>query len=362
MKLTVGKSELISALKKVSNVNSTRSPIPVVSNIHFTAEDNKIILRTTDLELSVRTEIDASVEVSGCTTIPCKKLNEIVNKLPNGDISIEVTDHQAHIKAGKSFFRIVGMDPKEFPIEDAPVETRSFTRPVNELSRNLKKIAYSASTDDSRYVLNGILFSIRSGQFCMVATDGRRLAMMEQTIDGDSSLDCDAVLPMKAVNELIKSLDADGEVTINLTDNQASFTTDNTLIVTKLVDGNYPNFRNVIPSSFDYSAVVNRGAFTEALERVSLMVSESCLSVQVTFDTTAVTLHTSSAELGESTEELTMDFNGEKMEVAFNPKFLADPLKQLDCDNLIFKINSVSNPIALTGDEGFTYIIMPMRN
>lgn len=363
MKINIQKSSLVLGLKKVSSVIGSKSTVPVISNVLVIAKDNKLTLHTTDLELSVKTEIEAEVIEEGTTTIPCKKLNEIVNKLPDGNINIDTDEtFQSKITSGKSFFRIVGMSPKEFPIDTQPESPRTFGIEKTTLVKNLKKIAYAASTDDSRYVLNGILFSIREGALTTVATDGRRLALVEKVVEGEGNIDGDAVLPMKAIQEVIKSVDGEGNLTINFSDNKASFVTENTVVISKLVDGNYPNFRHVIPSAFNYSATIPRTELISALERVSLVVSENNLSISVDISAVEAVLTSSSSEIGSAEERLTIDYNGNPLKVTFNPKFLADPLKNLECDNIIIQINDESSPVAVCGDEGFLYIIMPMRS
>ena len=363
MKIKIEKNAFIAGLKKVSSVIGSRSTIPVISNVLVDAKDGQVSLHTTDLELSIKTIIPAEVLEEGTTTIPCKKLNEIINKLPSGTIELNSDDQfQSTIKCNRSFFRIVGMDPKEFPVDSEPEQTRTFVFPKLELGKNLKKISYAASSDDSRYVLNGILFSVRAGLFTVVATDGRRLALVEKVIEAEAHLDGDAVLPMKSVNEIAKVLEGEGNVTLKLGENKASFVTDDSLIITKLVDGNYPNFRHVIPASFNYSAALPRVPFTEALDRVSLVVSESNLAIKVAFGATEAVLSSSSSEIGESSEPMQISYDGDPMAITFNPKFIADPLKHLDCDDLVIKLNDNCSPISMSGDEGFLYVIMPMRN
>lgn len=195
-----------------------------------------------------------------------------------------------------------------------------------------------------------------------MATDGRRLALVEKAIDVEDEIEGDSVLPMKTVNELIKSLGRDGEVSVHLSENKAIFVTDTTIFSTMLVDGNYPNFRFVIPKAFNLSATLPRNEFINALERVALVLSESNLSIKVLFDKTEASLESSSSEVGEAKETLGIDFNGEPLDITFNPKFLINPLKSLECDNLIIQINDSSSPVALSGDEGFLYVIMPMRS
>ena len=363
MKINVSKTELINGLKKVTSATGIKSTIAVLSNILVPAKDGVLTLKGADTDLSIKTEVNAEIVIEGVTTIPAKKFNEIVAKLPDGNISISSDENfQCLIKASKSSFKIVGMNPNEFPVETFPEENRVITLSRKSVVDCLRKISYATSDDDARPVLNGVLFSIREGVLTTVATDGRRMALIEKVIDADETLDGDTVIPMKAVTELIKSLGVEGDVKIYFSENKAIFETDQTVFSTLLVDGNYPNFRFVIPQAFSFSAVIPRVEFIAALDRVSLVLSDSNLSIKVFFDKTSALLQSASTEVGKAEDSLKIDFNGEPMEMTFNPKFLVGPLKNLDCDNLIIQINDAGSPVALSGDEGFLYIIMPMRN
>ena len=363
MKINVSKMDLINGLKKVSSATGTKSTIAVLSNILVTAKNGVLTLKGADTDLSIKTDITAEIEVEGVTTIPAKKFNEIVAKLPEGNISISSDENfQCSINAAKCSFKIIGMNPNEFPDEKFSEENRVITLSRDLVVSSLRKISYAASDDNARPVLNGVLFSIREGVLTTVATDGRRMALVEKVIDGDESLDGDTVIPMKAVNELIKSLGGEGDVKIYFSENKTVFVTDKTVFSTHLVDGNYPNFRFVIPQAFNFSATIPRTDFIAALERVSLVLSESNLSIKVFFDKKSGLLQSSSTEVGKAEDTVQIDFNGEPMEITFNPKFLIGPLKNLDCDNLIIQINDAGSPVALSGDEGFLYVIMPMRN
>jgi DNA polymerase-3 subunit beta len=196
-----------------------------------------------------------------------------------------------------------------------------------------------------------------------VATDGRRLALVEKMLDSSESLiDCDLVLPIKVVNELQKLLEAEGDVVIRLSDSNASFIIDNSVLTSKLIDGDYPNYRQVIPASFENSIVLPRENFSEVLNRVSIVISESGSSVKFTLNTDTATLSASSAEIGEANESMQVSYHGEALNISFNPDYLKDPLKALDCDDLTIRFSDEYKPVVVLGDEGFLYVIMPMRN
>jgi DNA polymerase-3 subunit beta len=253
------------------------------------------------------------------------------------------------------------MDSAEFPRE-APLENGwSFTTTCGEFQKILGKVAYAASPDESRRVLNGILLSLRSGMLTTAATDGRRLALVEKALAGSVPGEGDVILPPKVVNEIQKLGEAEKNLTVQLTERKVAFRTDDTVITSKLVDGNYPNYRQVIPGSFGQSVVIPRTEFQTVLNRVSMVVSETSSSVKLKVEKAQVVVSAVSSEFGESSEPLEVSYEGKTLQIAFNPAFLMDPLKHLESDQVRLEFNDEFSPVMISGDEGFVYIIMPMR-
>ncbi len=363
MKLTVSTAMLLEALRKVLSVVSTRSTIPILSNVLLVGKDGKLSLSTTDLEVSITTTIDANIEKEGETTLPAKKFGQIAGTLPGGDVTLETTgDNTTSVTCGPASFRIMGIDAQEFPKEADFDEDRKISLVAGEFGKTLRKISYSVSSDQTRYVLNGILLSVNAGTFIAVATDGRRLALVEKMLEDPDIVDGDCILPIKVVHELERTLDDDGELVIRLSDSRASFEMENTTIVSKLVEGTYPNYRQVIPGSFQNSVIIPREKFTEVLNRVGVVVTDSAASIKMALETDKIELSASSAEIGEASEPMEVSYQGDPVNIAFNPQFLRDPLKSLECDDLTIRFNDEFKPVVMLGDEGFLYVIMPMRN
>jgi DNA polymerase-3 subunit beta len=210
-------------------------------------------------------------------------------------------------------------------------------------------------------VLNGILLSLRSGMLTTAATDGRRLALVEKALSGSVPGEGDVILPPKVVNEIQKMGEADKSLTVQLTERKAAFKTEDTVITSKLVDGNYPNYRQVIPATFSQSIVIPRTEFQTVLNRVSMVVSETSSSVKLKVDKAQIVVSAVSSEFGESSEPLEVSYDGKSLQIAFNPAFLMDPLKHLESDQVRLEFNDEFSPVMISGDEGFVYIIMPMR-
>lgn len=363
MKLTVPKDLLVSSLRQVLNVVSSRTTLPVLNNVLLEIADGKLVLTGTDLEVTIRTEIPVTVIESGSITIMAKKFGQIVGSLPAGEVTLETNkENHASISCGKSSFKIIGMDSAEFPRENVMENGWSFTTTCGDFRKNLAKVSYAASPDESRRVLNGILISLRQGMLTMAATDGRRLALVEKPLTGGSSgEEGDVILPPKVVGELQKLGAADEELVVQLTDRKAAFKAGNTVVTTKLVEGNYPNYRQVIPAKFGSSVIIPREDFQVVLSRVSLVVSETSASVKMKLEKAKVTVTATSSEFGEANEPLEVSYEGKDVQMAFNPAFLAEPLKHLEADQIVLDFNDEYSPMKISGDEGFLYIIMPMR-
>ena len=362
MKITIDQSVLVTGLTHIQNAVSNRPTIPVLSNVLLSAEGNELTLTATDLDLSVTTKVECTVEREGKTTLPAKKLVQIVRQLPSAPVTVDTDENQvSSISCNHSFFKILGISDLEFPVESGLDEARIFTLPNDQFKRMLEKISYSVSTDETRLVLNGILLSIREGTLTSVATDGRRLALMETVLDADQVLDGDTILPSKAVTELQKLLSEKGEVKISLGDSRATFETNNTVLRTKLIEGNYPNYRQVIPGGFTEMCEIPREDLTKAINRVSLILTDTSSSVKMAIENDKVVVSaTSNAD--ESSEPIALSYMGTPISISFNPSFIQEPLKRLDCNNITLKFNDKISPIGLFGDEGFLYVIMPMRN
>jgi DNA polymerase-3 subunit beta len=363
MKITVSKEDLASAIRRVMSAISARPIIPVLSNIHIQAKENRLYFKATDLEISVRTSVAALVEEEGSTTLPARKFQQIVSALQPVDITIQTDEEdRSRIVGGKANFLIHGLSASQYPTDDEFTEDWSLKMAAKDVVGNMEKVAYARSSDDTRKQLNGILFSIRSGILTIAATDGRRLALVERVLEQDCKTDGDVILPSKTVSELIKNMSVEGEMTIRLSQAKVMFETADTAITTKLVEGTYPNFRQVIPNGFNCSVKIPRVKFSEALNRVATVVSESNSAVRMSLEKDSLLISAQSQEYGEASEPVDVLFDGEPMVIAFNPDFFNDPLKYLTCDQLELKYNDELSPVELTGDEGFIYIIMPMRN
>jgi DNA polymerase III subunit beta len=367
MNLTISKEQIINGLQAVQNVVSNRTTLPILSNVLLRAEGDKLELTATDLDVTIACSVEAKVKKPGASTVPVKKLFGIVRELGNSEIDLEVDDKNVcSIRSGASFYKINGLSADEFPPmpkfkEDKKVDIKQET-----VKSMMKKTSFAISTDESRYVLNGIFISLKDHKMTMVATDGRRLAMVDEEVDVSEKSQGEFIAPAKAVNELNRLLQEKGDVEIRYTENQASFTlkdekNGSVLIVTKLIEGNYPNYRQVIPNEVKERVSLAREEFLHALRRAEIMTSDKSNSVKLTFGKNNLAITANSPEVGEARESIAINYKGKEMAIAFNPKYMIDPLNALANDEVFIELIDELSPGVLKINGPFLYVVMPMR-
>jgi DNA polymerase-3 subunit beta len=367
MNLTISKEQIINGLQAVQNVVSTRTTLPILSNVLLRAEDNKLELTATDLDVTITCAVEAKVSKAGATTVPVKKLFWIVRELNNSEIDLEVDDKNVcSVRSGPSFYKIHGLSADEFPPRPQFKEDKKVVLSQETVRGMMKKTSFAISTDESRYVLNGIFMSLKDHKMTMVATDGRRLALVDEEVDVSEGSQGEFIVPAKTVNELNRLLQEKGEVEIRYTENQASFTLkdekgSSVLIVTKLIEGNYPNYRQVIPAETKERISLVREEFLHALRRAEIMTSEKSNSVKMSFGKNKLEITANSPEVGEAKESLAVNYKGKEMAIAFNPKYMIDPLNALANDEVFIELIDELSPGVLKINGPFLYVVMPMR-
>ena len=366
MKLVVTSENLVSAIRRVIPAVNSKPTHPIMANLLFVAEGEKLTVTAADFDVRISTCIPALIMESGKITLPAKKIQQIAGGLPSGDVEFSLDDSngpEVRLTCRKSYYKVRGLDAEDFPVDDAVDYDWGFTMPVKELFSAFSKVIYARAEDESRKELNGLLMSIRGGMLTIAATDGRRLAMVEKPFQEEiaEEHEGDVILAYKSVMELMKSLDPADQVKINLSQAAASFETPSTTINTKLREGHYPNFRSVIPASFKQTVAISRLSLIDVLTRVSMVASDANPTLCFEISNNEMIISTRSAEYGESHESIEVSMEGEPITVCFNPNYLTEPLKYLDCDQLFIKFNDVLSPASLEGDEGFIYILMPMK-
>jgi DNA polymerase-3 subunit beta len=362
MKLAVTKEALLEGLQRTQNVVSNRPTLPILTNALLEANEEGLWITTTDLEVGIRCRVEARVEKTGSTTLPARKLVSIIRELPSSEIILDVdSKNAASIRCGASFFKIFGLPKEEFPAFPAFEEPNSLTIRQSELKDGLRKTSYAISSDEARYVLNGILFSLVENKLTLVATDGRRLALFDSDLEFPKSHERDFILPTKAVTELQRLLGEDGDVVITSSANLVSFELNGAQLVSKLVEGNYPNYRQVIPGEAKERITLEREAFHNCVRRVSILSSDKTSSVRLNFTKNNLDITANTPEVGEAKESMSINYKGRDISIAFNPEFLMDPLRNLPNDEIFLELIDEMSPGVLKIQTPFLYVIMPMR-
>jgi len=367
MNLTISKEQIINGLQAVQNVVSTRTTLPILSNVLLRADNDRLELTATDLDVTIACAVEAKVKKPGASTVPVKRLFGIVRELSNSEMDIEVDEkHACTVRSGPSFYKINGLSADEFPPMPKFKEDKKIVLPQETVKGMMKKTSFAISTDESRYVLNGIFLSLKDHKMTMVATDGRRLALVDEEVDIAESSHGEFIVPAKTVNELNRLLQDKGELELRYAENQASFTLkdekgSSILIVTKLIEGNYPNYRQVIPGETKERVSLVREEFLHALRRAEIMTSEKSNSVKLSFGKNKLEITANSPEVGEAKESLAVNYKGAEIAIAFNPKYMIDPLNALPNDEVFLELIDELSPGVLKINGPFLYVVMPMR-
>jgi DNA polymerase III subunit beta len=367
MKLTISKEQLINGLQAVQNVVSTRTTLPILSNVLLRANDDRLELTATDLDVTIACTVEAGVQRPGAITLPVKRFSGIVRELASPSAELDVDEKNAcAISAGPSFYKINGLPAEEFPPLPKFAEKKKITIAQDKLKSMLRKTAFAISTDETRFVLNGIFISLKEHKITMVATDGRRLALVDEESEIAAESEGDFIVPTKAINELSRLLGGKGEAEIKFTDNQVALTLKDEkgldiLIISKLIEGNYPNYRQVIPGEAKQRITLAREELLHAVRRAEIMTSEKSNSVKLSFTTNNLSITANTPEIGEARESVAINYKGPDIAVAFNPIYLMDPLKNLDNDEVFLELIDDLSPGVLKVNGPFLYVLMPMR-
>ena len=362
MKLTIDKNVLLESLQKVQSIVGQRNALPILSNVLLKAEGDTFSLTTTDMEMCVKTTGTAEISEAGGTTLPARRFFSICRELPNGPVEIEVdVKDVATIRCGPSYFKLVGLSEDEFPPLPEFEENKVYTLDQDVFKQMLQKVVYATSTDETRYILNGALLSFKDEKLTVVATDGRRLALVEQELEFAEDAQANMVVPTKTLNELIKTLGSEGILKIRVAEKQIVFDFERSLIISKLIEGTYPNFQQVIPAQCEERIAIDRETILNAVRRVSLLTDDQTASIRLNFGKNKLEFVTNSPEVGEARETIPVKYEGKEISIAFNPGFLMAPLRHLEADEIFFELSDELSPGVIKTSVPFLYVLMPIR-
>ena len=362
MKIKIIRSKFIEGLKKVQNIVAGKGSLQIIQNAMLETKDGKLSLVTTDLDISIKSTVDCDVVEAGATTLPVKLLSSTIASCAEGAVELEVdAQDRARISAGSAAFKLSGMAVADFPALPAAENAFAYTLPQATLREMLRKTAYAVSQDETRKTLKGVLMSFNDGKLTMVATDGRRLALVEHEIEFPAAAEKDIILPSKVVADLQRSLSGDGDVKITIEKSQVAFNLGDTQIYSKLLDEIYPNYRQVIPTSYKERVEIDRKLLLDAIDRASVMTMEESSSVRLTFEENQLLVSSVAADIGEAKDVVPIKYNGERIEIVFNPAYVKDPLKAIDEDDIAIELISGSSPAVIRCSVPFLYVMMPLR-
>ena len=362
MKFKIVRSKFLEGLKSVQNIVASKGSLPVLQNVLIEARGGEITLTTTDLDISIKSTIECEVSEEGASTLPVKLLFNSMSKAAEGNIEIEIdSNERATIIAGSAKFRLVGLPEADFPRLPTDEEQYQYNLQQQVLREMLRKTSYAASQDDTRRTLKGVLMSFKEGKLTMVATDGRRLALVENEVEFPQSAEKDIVLPFKAVQELQRSLSGEDPVTVTVQKSQICFKLGSVMIFSKLMDDAYPNYTQVIPKECAEQITVDRQLLLDALERASVMTMDEAHSIKLVFDAGCLTVASAASDIGEAKDEVPIKYAGERLEIMFNPSYVMDPLKAIDDDEVTINLNNGHSPAVIKCSIPFLYVLMPLR-
>ncbi|MCG3205149.1 MAG: Beta sliding clamp [Elusimicrobia bacterium] len=368
MKLHLTKADLFKGIQIVQSAISVRSTLPVLGNILFEASDQGLRLSATDLEVGIRTWIKADIIEKGAVTIPAKILADFLRTLEDDrEVKLEVSENnKIEVKSNRDRLNITGLPKEDYPVLPEFEESKAVTISKATLKEMFKKTMFAASSDETRYVLNGVHIIVDAGKAIAVATDGRRLAYIQRPVPG-KDLQIKVIIPTKAVQEVMRLISEENSssdtLKVSFTDNQASFSDGSTVILSRLIEGHFPNFEQVIPKSKEIQLRLNRLAFLSSVTRAAVGTLERGGSVRLTLTKGVMKIQAAAQGRVEVESELSTNYEGSELEVAFNPLYLIDVLKALEQTDVVVELTTALNPgvIRPADDEAYRYVMMPMK-
>jgi len=363
MKFVIQRDLIVGLISKIQGVVPSKAVIPILSNILIEATEKQVVVTATDLTVSIRAFAPAHVEVEGAVTLPAKKFFQLIRELTVPEVSIETKDSGiAIITSGTSHFRLHGMDKDEFPSFPDLSEGKSFTIEAPVFKEMLSNTSFAAARDDSRQVLNGVFMEIEKGKAIMVGTDGKRLAKIEKPVEFNENEKQTSIIPLKAVEEMIKLLDADQKATITIMSDKIALESSDLCLISKLLSGQFPDYERVIPDKDSLQEItLHREELMTLLKQVSLFTSDISHSVRLSFDKGELTLQATNSDIGEGNVNMPVDYNNERLDIAFNPQFFIDILRHCKDETINFGISTSFDPGSISDTSDSHFVMMPMR-
>ena len=361
MKVNVNRQELAEALAMVGTVASGRTPKPILTCILVEAEADHVRLAATDLEIGIRHSVaQVEVEKKGKAVLPADKLTSIVRESQDEMLAIELDDSVCHVRGADAHYQIYSQDAGDFPPVSELEGDPDFEVSTGDLRKMAEWTVFAAARENTRYAINGVLWEKKDKKLTLVATDGRRLSMARCKVKGDGE-PADSIVPSKAMQLLHRLTgESDRDVQVKFTDSQVIIKSNRVTIAAALVEGQFPKYRDVIPSDSNRKLTVKTTELLSAVRRAALLTNEESRGVRLTVDTGTLTLSSRAPSQGEATIKLPIELDGDGLEIGFNPHFLIEALKVVDSDDVTIEMKESNRPGLLKSSPDYQYVVMPV--
>ncbi|MDA1238708.1 MAG: DNA polymerase III subunit beta [Proteobacteria bacterium] len=371
MKFSIERGVLLKAVSQSQSVVERRNTIPILGNVLIEAAGDVVSFRATDLDIEIIDKTSANIERGGATTVSATMLNDIVRKLPDGSLvslSDDGTSGRLIVEAGRSNFSLATLPKEDFPLMASSDYESNFYVPAGVLRRLFDKSKFAISTEETRYYLNGVYMHTSDGEggkvLRCVATDGHRLARIDENLPDGASNMPGVIVPRKTVTELRKMLDNDeAQIAVSVSATKVRFATSDITLTSKVIDGTFPDYTRVIPKSHTRTLEVDSAQFSQAVDRVSTVSSERSRTVKLTLSRDRLVVSVNAPDSGTAEEELSVEYKDEDLEIGFNAKYLLEIANQVERDSAVFMFNSSGDPTLMRegNDNSAIYVVMPMR-
>ena len=363
MKVTCAKDELTQALSLVGRAVSTRATVQVLGGVLLRASDGQMHLSATDMELSLRLSVEAEVEGDGAVVAPGRLLVDLARLLPESEVVLEHKPEHGvlEVTCGPASYKLNTYSAEDFPKLPDVKGTQTFAVDSAAFLETVSRVARAASRDESRPVLTGVLVRFEGGKLIMAATDSYRMSVKETELAGDTASELEAIVPARALTELSRIAQDSGELQIGVQENHVVFGAGEVWLTTRRIDGQFPNYKQLLPETFEHEVALPREEFLEVVRRASVMAQRNS-PLRLRFAEGEVTVSAQTQDVGEAKESLPVPFTGDPLEIGFNPDFLRDGLESVESDEVALRLISPLRPGLLHSDaEDFSYLIMPIR-
>ncbi|MFH1790440.1 MAG: DNA polymerase III subunit beta [Candidatus Omnitrophota bacterium] len=363
MEFEINKDEFLKGLQAVQNAISQKNTLPILANLLLETEHDNVKLTATDLDIGISSYVASNMKEAGAITIPAKKLIDIIKEMPQENaVSIVLKkNNMITIDCGKAHFKIIGLPKDEFPQIPEFKNKDNLTIQQKTLKEMLTVTSFAVSKDETRYVLNGVLMEIEKEKITIAATDGRRLAVSVKQLPEKTNIVKKVIIPAKTIQELQKTLNDDGDVKIYFGDSQILFDLDKTKIISRLIEGEYPNYEQVIPKEKKEKIKIKREDLLASARRASLFVNPDSLAVKVDITKNKMIVSKSAAYIGEVRDEIGVEYAGRNISIGFNPNYIIDVLKSLDDESIYFELEDTDKPGVIRKGNEFIYVVLPMQ-